>query len=264
MTDFLLLHGGAHGAWVWDGVQGILDDVQRASAPVYHNLYTPGRILAVDLPGHGSRFGRENPKAITFEQCVAEVVAALGALYRPVLVAHSTSGHIALEAVRRAKEPPRRLVLVGAVVPVPPRTVLESLPLTTRLLLAALRMVPGSPKGTLRFHRELALKLLCNDMSYPTAAALVLGRLLPMPLKPFQEPSLWEALHLPCPVTSVVLTRDRFVPPDLQRRMAASLICPGVVEVLELGAGHEAPMSRPRELAQLLMQESRAPSLVSP
>ena len=53
----------------------------------------------------------------------------------------------------------------------------------------------------------------------------------------------------------VVTTRDRFLPPPVQRRVAAERL--GVVAPHELEAGHCAPLSRPDELAGLLVDLAR-------
>jgi pimeloyl-ACP methyl ester carboxylesterase len=48
----------------------------------------------------------------------------------------------------------------------------------------------------------------------------------------------------------VVTTRDRFIPPSVQRRVAAERL--GIPDPDEIEAGHCPQLSRPEELADLL------------
>lgn len=252
MSDFLLIHDGGHGGWAWDYVRGALEDSLRRRTPLYHQLYTPGTVLAPDLPGHGSRFCRDNPSRISFEGAVSGLLQAVeGANLRsPVIAAHGLSGLLALEIARRLQGNLRRLVLIGASIPTQFTNVMEMLPLRVRLLLLALRLRPGTLPDTIRLHREIALRLWCNDMDYATASSRVLGKLQPIPLRLWDALPEPDALHPSCGVTYVLLTRDRFLPLALQRRMADSLSA----EVVELDAGHEAPITHPQEVSEVLLR----------
>ena len=57
------------------------------------------------------------------------------------------------------------------------------------------------------------------------------------------------------PVTYVLNLRDRAVPPDLQREMAARLPEPSTV--VELDSGHLPAVTRPVELAELIRRAAR-------
>ncbi len=50
MLSFVLVHGGAHGAWCWDRLVPHL----KAHSEV-------GNVVAVDLAGHGARRDPGNP-----------------------------------------------------------------------------------------------------------------------------------------------------------------------------------------------------------
>jgi pimeloyl-ACP methyl ester carboxylesterase len=247
MADFLLLHGPAHGPWTWDGVKGIIDDVLSRRSTVHNPMYAPGTVLAAAFPIMADL------KQLTLDRWADDILRQVEAasLARPVVVAHSLAGLLALEVVRRLPTPPTALVLVGAVAPDIFHTVTEMLPTATRVLLQLHRVLPGKrPPGTVRLHREMALKLLTSDVSYPLASQ-VLGRLSPMPLRPLDALPNPVALEPRCPVTYVVLKRDWFVRPSRQRRMAADL--PGTT-VVELDAGHEAPTYHPEEVAGVILE----------
>ena len=185
MTDFLLLHGPGHGGWVWDGVVGAIDDALRRRTGLYHSMYTPGTILAPDLPGHGARFGEDNPLDLTFDHCVEDLLRTVedAGLRNPVIGVHSLSGLLALELARRLGDV-KALVLVGAAVPDLFHNPVETLPLPTRAALGALRLYPNTPPESVRMVKEMALALLCNDIPFPDAARAVVGRLRPIPLRP--------------------------------------------------------------------------------
>ena len=77
MADFLLIHGAGHAAWVWDSVKGILEDNLRKQSSLYHMRYSAGKVLAPDLPGHGEKFYRDDPKNITFETCIEKLLGTI-------------------------------------------------------------------------------------------------------------------------------------------------------------------------------------------
>jgi pimeloyl-ACP methyl ester carboxylesterase len=81
----------------------------------------------------------------------------------------------------------------------------------------------------------LAAEALARERAHPSPTA---GS-APWPL------TAWPGATL----TSVVCTQDRFLPPDLQRRLARERLG---VEAVELAGGHCAALSRPTELADLL------------
>jgi thioesterase domain-containing protein len=83
--------------------------------------------------------------------------------------------------------------------------------------------------------RTLATVALSHERAHPSPAA----GLAPWPLK------AWPHAR----VTSVVCTRDRFLPPDLQRRLARERLG---VEPVEIDSGHCPALSRPVALADLL------------
>lgn len=92
----VLVHGSRMGAAQWDGYADLLPGVE---------------VVAVDLPGHGSRSGEE----FTWEGAMATVRQSVEAAGdRPVVLAgHSLGGYVALAAAAEGT-PLDGLVLVGA------------------------------------------------------------------------------------------------------------------------------------------------------
>ena len=60
-----------------------------------------------------------------------------------------------------------------------------------------------------------------------------------------------EDSELPCPVTYIVLTNDRVIPPDSQRRIAERF---DGVETVEIESCHQVMAQRPEELAEVLLR----------
>src|SRR5215470_14913762 len=83
-TNYVFLHGGGQGSWVWD-------DTIAALARQTDGQY--GRSLALDIPGCGSKRGRVTD-SLTVPDIVAELIADIekAALEDVVLVGHSQAG----------------------------------------------------------------------------------------------------------------------------------------------------------------------------
>lgn len=94
--DFVLLHGFACTARMWEGVQEHLRASGRTAA-------------ALDLPGHGARARCEG--GVTFAACVAEVLAA--APRRFALAGYSLGARIALQIALAAPERVAALALIS-------------------------------------------------------------------------------------------------------------------------------------------------------
>ncbi|MCS7207241.1 MAG: alpha/beta hydrolase [Dehalococcoidia bacterium] len=251
MADFLLVHEAGHGQWEWEKVWGYLEDARRRREAVRHPLFTAWRVALPDLPGHGSRVCADPSQSLTaqgYAQALADAAVREG-LRKPIVVAHGLTAGLTLLAVPLLKEPPSRLVLVAGVVPPAGQAPLQALPPAVRLALRGQRLLPA-PKGYLRLHREFVRRVLASDMDYPTMGAFLLKRLTPFPLAPFAHPLPAEALKVPCPVSYILLTRDRFYPPPLQRASAQRL----QAEVVEMDAGHAAPLTQAEALANILLR----------
>jgi len=72
------------------------------------------------------------------------------------------------------------------------------------------------------------------------------------PYLPPRTPVHVSRLPADVPVTYIVQTRDQSFSPELQRRMLANLRQP---EVFELDAGRNSMITRPAELAALLLRQ---------
>lgn len=227
-TKFVLVHGAGHGSWCWQPMIGHLD----------------GDALAVDLPGRGSRPGDVRTATISsFADAVVADVDDTG-WDDVVLVGHSLAGLVVPQVASRLGDRVRLVVLIAAAVAPDGGTLLDDLPWPMRV--TARRAVRRWPSAG--FSARAARWMFCNDMD-DEQTRFVLDRLVPdaahLVVEPVPRPRLPDGLRL----AYVKLLRDRCVRPRQADRMVANL---GDAEVVTLDAGHDAMVSRPRELAAIL------------
>ena len=250
MTDFLLVHGAGQGAWIWGQVWGYL------TAPVEHppRLYSTrleNRVFPLDLPGHGADANGDTTD-VRLEECVHAITRAVERheLQNLVLVGHGFAASLVLQAAGQLPQPPKRIVLVAGMVPLYQRNMLSVLPPKARVsfrLLAILSAVSG--KG-LRLPRSVIYNYLCNGMD-PMEVVHSLGRFGPVPTRVLTTKVALDQPEPTSPVTYVVLTQDRILPPESQHRMAQRV---SGVDVVELDSCHQVMLQRPRELADILLE----------
>lgn len=229
-VGLVLVHGSELGAWVWD----------RTLARIR------GPVVAVDLPGRGSRpaRGRDVSPADAVETIVDG--ADRCATSRVVLVLHSFTGSLAAGAVARLGRRVAAVVLVGAVVPAPGKAFIDDLPLALRLLLRGLyRLRPDGMLSPAGQHRTQ----LCHDLDEVTTEA-VLARRVPEPPGPLLASPPAPPLPPAIPRHYVRLTDDRSLSLTDQQR-SIDRLGPEVV-VHDLASGHLPMLSRPEELAGVL------------
>jgi pimeloyl-ACP methyl ester carboxylesterase len=250
MTDYLLVHGAGQGAWSWGRVWGYL------TAPVEHppRLYAsrPANLVyPLDLPGHGADADGDTA-VIRLEECVHAIVRAVEreGLKDVVLVGHGFAGGLLLQAAAALPKPPKRLVLVGAIVPVSQKSMLSALPRRVRTGYRLLAALSKLSRQSLKFPRLVIGRLICNGMD-PMEVIHLLGFFGPLPIRVLKTKLDLGDGPPPCPVTYVVLTQDKVVPPEVQERMGQRL--PGV-EIVSIDSCHQVTLYRPRELAHILLR----------
>jgi pimeloyl-ACP methyl ester carboxylesterase len=214
----VLVHGGFHTSQCWAPLVPLLD----------------GPVIAVDLPGRGSR--PADVDAVTLDDCVQAVLADAdaAAFDRFVLVGHSLAGLTITETASRHPGRVARLVYIGALVPPPGAS--ASI-LMTGADLDAMPLLP----------EEQARALFGNDLTdeqwrehfaglVPDAVGIMNARLGGYPSG--------------IPITYINMTQDVPVPPALAEQMIANL-GPGVT-CRTIDAGHTVMVSQPERLAKIL------------
>ena len=225
---FVLVHGGAHGAWCWERMIPHLE----------------GDAVAIDLPGRGA-----NPAPLDsltgqdWAQAVVETITELDS-EKVILVGHSLAGITLPRVAEAIPERLSRMVFVSCAVPPDGGSVIDLL--TPEIRPLAEQNLKEKQASALP--EAVAREMFCGDMT-EEQARFVLDRLVPEAWGPMLEPCSLAGLSRGVPTTYVKLLEDTVLPPALQDQMIAHM---GEIEVVELEAGHDAMVSQPKRLAALL------------
>lgn len=232
MADFLLIHGGSHGAWCWRRLIAALESLGH-------------RGHALDLPGAGDDpTPRGGVTVAGYLDAVDRFVAERG-LEGFHLVGHSIAGLLLPGIARRQAERVREVVFLAAVVLDRRERAIDLIPEDRRP--GYFTMAEATPDRTLRLGYDDARRRFFEELSEEDARACF-ARLTPQPLSVYLEPAVLSAREIEAPTRYVVCTRDRTFPPEQCRALAAKL----GGAIVELDAGHDPMLSHPAELARLL------------
>ncbi len=239
MARFVLVHGAFAGGWIW--------------GPLAERLQAAGHeVEAPDLPGAGDDgTPLEEVTLDLYAERVCEILDA--SPEQSILVGNSMGGVVMTEAAARRPEKVKRLIYVAAFMPADGQSLvgLTELPEGEGDLVQATVVVSGEPPvGVLPESSLRESNLACS--------ADVLERAVesagPQPIVPFTEPVSLNDDFERIPRSYVICTRDRFIPPPLQRRMVKDR---DVTDVVELDTDHHPQLSRTDELAAVLDQRAR-------
>lgn len=239
MAFFALVHGGAHGGWCWERLVPELEALgHRASAP--------------DLPF-------DDPHGVSdWADTVVDTIPPDAG--RTVVVGHSLGGLcIPVVAERAAVD---HLVFLGAMVPVPGRSMMEVMadePDTFRDVEVAetvrdvidTKAFEGAGDAVMPYAQAHAM--FYGDLDETTARS-AWQRLRRQGLTSFTEPSpleRWPDVRS----TYVLMKDDGAVNPEWSRRVARGRLAEAGrhgSDLVELEGSHSPFFSRPRELAELL------------
>ncbi len=250
MTDYLLVHGLGQGAWCWGAVWGYLTAPEE-HPPTLHKRRRANRVHPLDLPGHGADADGDTG-AVRLEECVQAINKAVEReqLKDLVLVGHGISGSLVVQAAKEMAVPPKRVVLVAGIVPAPQRPLLSAIPSRTRAAFNLFAILSSLSGQELKLPRPAINGLLCNGMD-PMDVVQLVGFLSPLPTKVLKSRLSIEDTTMPCPVTYIVLTDDKLIPPDAQLRIAERFES---VETVEIESCHQVMAQRPKELAEVLLR----------
>jgi pimeloyl-ACP methyl ester carboxylesterase len=230
MTNYVLIHGGAHAGWCWEKLVPYLEEDTRV-----------GKVVSLDLVGHGARLDEKPHKQITLEDYIQDIAGAVNrlGLQDVVLVPHSLAGVSTPQAAARIADRVKRIVFVSALIPPEGWTGNDTFQDISRASGPAV----GGYERSYRY-------MFCNDLDEDTAQWL-LSRLGPEPAAALTTPVSRRDFSSSIPTTYLVLTQDQALPPDAQRQLLRNI---GDPEVVELESGHDAMVSHPGELAQVLLR----------
>jgi len=239
MSDILLVHGAAHGAWCWHRV-----------IPVLRSLGHDVR--AIDLPGNGD--DRTDPATVTLDLYARAILqASTGAT---LLVGHSMGGFPITAAAEIAAERFTALIYLCAYLPRPGLSLADMRRAGPRQPLAgAFRIDPT--RTTFTFDPEQCRRLFYHDCP-PEDVALAQRRLCPQPIRP-QETAIPDTSHAESlPRFYIRCTDDRAIPPEYQETMSAGL---PPDHVSTLSCAHSPFFAAPEALARRIDEIARHPSV---
>jgi pimeloyl-ACP methyl ester carboxylesterase len=247
MARFVLVHGAFAGAWIW----GPLMDCLRASG---HS------VEAFDLPGLGDDYTRTSE--VTLDGCAARLSEVLATSPQPaIVVGNSMGGVVATQGAARSPERVAGLVYVAAFVPKDGQSLLDltKLPEGAEDQVQANITIEGEPPVAIMpaAASRHALYGSCAD----NVAEWAIARQRPQPVAPFATP-----VSIPLGALDrinryyVLCTRDRAIPPPLQRRMIAEHV---FADVVELDTDHTPQLSKTKELAEALSRFATHSSAVA-
>ena len=243
---FVLIHGGFHGAWCWSRTIAELERLGHEA-------------IAIDLPGHGSR-GDELTNHTLLRGAIASVLQP-----DDVLVGHSGGGYDVTMGADEAPDLVRHVVYLAAGLPLEGRSILEATggkvtsgedgsvevkELMTDEMGMRQLLEPNAEGRLLCVDFEGTRDLFYHDCDEATAR-WAFEQLTPGPspaysLDPVSVPRFWEA-DLP---RSYILCRQDHAKP---RAMSNEVIRRLGVEPISIDASHSPFLSRPKELAVLLV-----------
>jgi len=242
VVDYVFLHGGGQGGWVWLETIAALQQ-QCASS----------RTLALDAPGCGNKRGR-NTTSLGVDDVVTELLADITAkgMRDIILVGHSQAGTILPRLAERQPDLFRRLVYVSTIAPPPGQNILQQMGSGRH---GSNKDEVGWPfdPGTIEDHQRYSL-MFCNDMSDAEASAFI--DKLGYDSWPMQTMSAsdWRYGHLSrIASTYVVCLRDAILPVAWQETFAARVSAKTLVRI---DAGHQVMNTRPHALAEVLIREA--------
>jgi pimeloyl-ACP methyl ester carboxylesterase len=239
MARFVLVHGAFAGSWIWEPLTVRLEAAG-------HKVETP------DLPGSGE--DRTAVEEVTLDAYANRIRDVLDASdEQSILVGNSMGGVVITEAAARRPEKVKRLIYVAAFLPGDGQSLIDltSLPEGADDQVQANVVVSGDPPvGTLPESTQRDLNYGCSEEVREWA----IQRTGPQPVIPFTEPVSLNPEFDRIPRSYVICTRDRAIPPPLQRRMVKDRV---VTDVVEIDTGHHPQLSTTEELANLLDQRAR-------
>lgn len=237
MARFVLIHGAFTGAWVWK--------------PLKDRLLATGHSAEVfDLPGSGE--DKTTLSRVTLESSAACLREILTAKIEPaIVVSHSMGGIVATQAAVLCPEHISALVYVASFLPRNGQSLLD----LTKFPEAA----DDGVQANMKIDDEWLVGTMPNSASRnvlygscsETLAAWAISQQQPQPLALFKTP-----VDIPDGVLDeikqfyVVCTRDRAIPPMMQRRMAIE----AGAAVHELNSDHTPHLCQTDALAEILKQ----------
>lgn len=226
MARFLLVHGASHGAWCWDRLVPLLQELGHEA-------------VAIDLPSHG-----DDPTPASDVRMADYVRAATQAMApKTILVGHSLGGLTITLAAAAAPKQARALIYLCALVPLPGKSFMDFRSEAISPEVGKVQTVDRE-NGVAYVQPDKAGDLFYFDCS-DEDRAFASSKLSPQPIGlmsevlNFEEPS--------CPRHYIRCLNDQIVYPEYQRTISE-----GWPHVHEMATGHSPFFSDRKGLAEIL------------
>jgi pimeloyl-ACP methyl ester carboxylesterase len=235
---FVLIHGSWHGGWAWHGVAR---ELQKKG----HRPHAP------TLAGHGPKASR---RGVTHENCVGSVCTYIQerGLDDIILVGHSFGGSVVQKVAERLSDRIARLVFLDGLVLADGECVFDNLP--ADYVQAFMGLAAASPDNSMLIPWEIWRDRFMQDAREAEARA-VWERLRPQPNQVNCDRLNLERFYsLDIPKSFLYCRQDQALPAGhFHPRMSSRL---GACQLLEMDGSHEVMFTRPRELAEKLVEAS--------
>ena len=235
---FVLIHGSWHGGWAWKDV------IRRLSEKGY-GAHAP------TLAGHGPGVTR---LGITHQECVASVVTYIQQhrLEDVILVGHSFGGSVVQKVAEHVPNRIARMEFLDALVLEDNQCVLDILPSEFAALVNDL--VAASSDNTMLIPWEIWRDNLIQDAPESVARS-IWQQLSPEPNQVnLDKLDLKRYYSLAIPRSFIYCRQDKAMGSGyFHPRMSSRL---GAFTLLEMDGSHEVMFTRPRELADKLVEAS--------
>lgn len=246
--DFVFLHGGMQGGWVWE------ETIAALKAQAGEDL---DRVIVLDVPGCGVKRGRDT-QALGIDDVVAELAAELDAagVRQAVLVGHSQAGTILPGLITARPLMFRRVVYLSCSAPLPGQSIGAMMGTSQQGGNAQEVGWPLDPA----IHPPMGQfeLMFCNDMTEAEKSAFMsrIGH-DQWPPRVSAETDWRYDNDDRVPATFIVCLADAILPPIWQERFAERF---GAQRIVRIDAGHQAMNTRPNALAEVLRGEAALPS----
>ena len=232
MANFLFIHGAMHGSWCWAKVTDILE------GDGHH-------CLDLDLPGAG--LDRTPRKDITFGDYIEKIdhFIEMNNLRDINLVGHSLAGILLPKIALDEKSGISNLIFLSAYILNKGESLMSAMPEERANIVY--EGVKKSDDNTFLPDYETAVQSYFFDLD-EDARKNYYSLLTPQPLAPCLKESDTDLKLVSQPMHYIRCTRDVAVNKELADSFINKIDC----EVYELDAHHDAMLSHPHELAELL------------
>ncbi|HKZ94227.1 MAG TPA: alpha/beta hydrolase [Candidatus Bathyarchaeia archaeon] len=233
MTTFVLVHGSFHGGWCWRFVAPMLRNLG-------HDVHTP-TLTGIGAKSHLLHCGVD---LNTHIEDVANLLFCED-LSRVTLVGHSYAGMVITGVAARMPERIAKLIYFDAYVPSDGQSEVDLWPPAAS---AGRMFVRPSESNEMRPPPSLSVFGI-NDTKM---ADWVAARLVPQPMSTYvQAPPASSPTSRAIPRAYIHCTSGPFLP--MMARFAAKARSDGW-EVRELASGHDAMLTHPQELTNILIE----------